>query len=531
MSRTGQQLRQRTIKTMKESAASGPTKPRAAAKPPRSARLRYWFDNSMSRGTPALVAWLAVVTFCLILAFTIIVIVTGWAPANDNGDDPGFVRQMFSSLLHALDAGTVGGDSGSWKFLLTMLLLTLGGLFIVSALIGVIATGIDSKLMDLRRGRSAVIETDHTVILGWSDAVFAIVRELSIANESRRRPVIVILSERDKVEMEDEIREKVPQLRGTRVICRSGSPIDIGDLALSSYRTARSVIVLSPMSDEPDTEVIKALLALTHDDDGSSPGPTLVAEIHDPQNLEAARLVGRNRAVIVDKRETIARLIVQTSRQSGAAAVYTELFDFEGDEIYFHSDPGIASDTYADALLAYESASVIGLVNADGSVVLNPPADSVVGDRELVVIASDDSALKTVKRSSAPIDEAAISDAPAAVEQPSQALLIGWNERAATVVSELDSYAAPGSTLTIVTEFGKPVVPELTNLTVSVERGRTSERAVLDRYSFEELDQIIVLCYSDEFGAQRADARTLVTLLHLREISSALAEDDRPAIV
>ena len=35
-----------------------------------------------------------------------------------------------------------------------MLLLTIGGLFIVSALIGVIATGIDTKLADLRRGRS-----------------------------------------------------------------------------------------------------------------------------------------------------------------------------------------------------------------------------------------------------------------------------------------------------------------------------------------------------------------------------------------
>ena len=73
------------------------------------------------------------------------------------------------------------------------------------------------------------------MILGWSDSVFAIVRELSIANESRRRPAVVILAEHDKVEMEDELREKVPQLRGTRVICRTGSPLDLGDLALSNH--------------------------------------------------------------------------------------------------------------------------------------------------------------------------------------------------------------------------------------------------------------------------------------------------------
>ena len=45
----------------------------------------------------------------------------------------------------------------------------------------------------------------------------------------------MVLADRDKVEMEDELREKVPDLRGTRVVCRSGSPIDLGDLALSSH--------------------------------------------------------------------------------------------------------------------------------------------------------------------------------------------------------------------------------------------------------------------------------------------------------
>ena len=85
-----------------------------------------------------------------------------------------------------------------------MLVLTLAGLFIVSALIGVIATGIDTKLADLRRGRSLVLEKDHTVILGWSDSIFTIISELTIANESRRKPVVVVLADRDKVEMEDE---------------------------------------------------------------------------------------------------------------------------------------------------------------------------------------------------------------------------------------------------------------------------------------------------------------------------------------
>ena len=94
------------------------------------------------------------------------------------------------------------------------------------------------QLAELRRGHSIVLEKDHTVILGWSDSIFTIVRELTLANESRRKPVIVILADRDKVEMEDDLKAKVPDLRGTRVVCRSGSPMDIDDLALSSHTRA-----------------------------------------------------------------------------------------------------------------------------------------------------------------------------------------------------------------------------------------------------------------------------------------------------
>src|SRR3712207_9569903 len=86
---------------------------------------------------------------------------------------------------------------------------------------------------------------------------------------------------------------KVPDRRGTRIVCRSGSPIDLDDLELSSHMTARSVILLAPDSEDPDAEVIKTLLALTH----SGPeGPRIVAEIRNPTNLEAARLVGANRS-------------------------------------------------------------------------------------------------------------------------------------------------------------------------------------------------------------------------------------------
>ena len=59
--------------------------------------------------------------------------------------------------------------------------------------------------------------------------------------------------------------------------------------------------------------------------------------------------------MLLDIRETVAKLVVQTSRQSGAAAVYTELFDYDGDEIYFLEDHALDGTTYAEAQLAFEA--------------------------------------------------------------------------------------------------------------------------------------------------------------------------------
>ncbi len=466
----------------------------------------------MSRGTPALIGWLTAATLLLILVFS--VFVTGFRLRSGASDD-GFFKELFSSLLHALDPGFIGGDSGTWRFLLTMLVLTIAGLFIVSALIGVIAAGIDEKIAQLRRGRSIVLERDHTVILGWSDSIFTIIGELTIANESRRKPVIVILADRDKVEMEDDVRTKVPDLRGTRVLCRSGKPMDIDDLRLASHVTARSVILLAPEgSDDPDSEVIKTLLALTHSTTG---GPSIVAEIRNPSNLEAARLVGTDRTVLLDIRETVAKLLVQTSRQSGAAAVYTELFDYDGDEIYFLEQHDLGALTYGEALLVLEEASLIGLVH-DGTPMLNPSHDTRISNCTLILVAADDDGLASQPRALVEPDLDLLGDEVAAEPRPTAALLIGWNERAPIVLRELDKYAPPGSTLTVLTSFGDPVLPALTNLAVTVLAAQTTDRATLDAHVVPGLDQVMVLCYSEDLEPQAADARTLVTLLHVRDI-------------
>ena len=94
-------------------------------------KLSYAFDSMMSKGTSGLIIWLGVLSVILILVFSVAVLVTNTAP-----DEKGFVKMIWMSLMRTLDPGTMEGDEGSVFFLLVMLCVTLGGIFMKSTLIG-----------------------------------------------------------------------------------------------------------------------------------------------------------------------------------------------------------------------------------------------------------------------------------------------------------------------------------------------------------------------------------------------------------
>jgi voltage-gated potassium channel Kch len=305
--------------------------------------------------------------------------------------------------LHTIDTGTVAADSG-WSYRLIGFLVTLGGIFITSALIGVLASGLEQRFSELRRGRSQVLESGHTIILGWSPQVFTIINELAFANRNlskksrtrnanpdmRRSACIAILADRDKLEMEEEIKIKAPDTLGTRIVCRSGNPLDRDDQEIVNPESARAIVILSPGGQYPDLPVAKTLLALTRDRDKRVHPYHIVAAVNRLANLETFRIIGTDEAQVFLVDRLISYIIAQTCRQSGLSTVYSELFSFEGAAIYFSEIPELVSTTYRDALFRFENSALIGLRSRDGTSRLNPPADTVIqpGD-QVIAIAGD----------------------------------------------------------------------------------------------------------------------------------------------
>jgi len=486
-------------------------------KPRFGERFRYWFDSWMARGTGSLIALLAIVTAVLIIVITLITVAVHAFPIGQPKDFPDI---LWATLMRAIDSGTIAGDVG-WGYRGMMLIITIAGIVIVASLISIISAGFDARVEDLRKGRSRVLETDHTLVLGWSRKVFSIVSEISIANQSRARSAIVIMAPGDKVEMEDAIRSEVGKTGKTKVIVRSGDPMNLRDLALVSPDQARSIILLAPDDDDdPDSTIIKTALALTNNKHRKTGEYHIVGELSHPANLEAAHLVGRQEAHWVLANDLISRVTVQSCRQSGLSVVYTELLDFDGDEIYFTQQPSLYGRSYFETESAFVDSTVIGMV-ASGEVRINPPADSVYqpGD-QLIVIAEDDSLITLGPAQ--PADESIIV-APVPFERtPEHTIVLGYNHGLHTMLTELDSYVVTGSTVHIVAEIDEPRLPETPNLDVTFERGDPTSRELIDTLGVGDSDHIIVLAGKGEMAAQRADAKTLITLLHLRDIADRL---------
>jgi voltage-gated potassium channel Kch len=491
-------------------------------------KLRYWFENTLSKGTIAIIGWLALVSLTIVaLAGLVLAVMHIGADPDDPAHGYGFFEGMWQSMLRTLDPGVVAGDNG-WQLRLLMLIVTIGGIFIVSILIGTITSGLEARLTELRKGRSRVIEQGFTLILGWSSKVYSIIGELLIANENQKDPCIVVLSPRDKVEMEDDIRAKFPDTKNTRVICRSGNPLDLDDLAVVDPHSARSIVVLAPETEDPDIHVIKSVLAITNNPARKQEPYHIVAEIRDAKNLEAAALVGGKEAIYVQGEDLIARVTAQTCRQSGLSVVYTELLDFDGAEIYFKKEPALAGRTYREVISAYEDSTVMGIMRADGEVLINPPMDTAFASAdEVIAITEDDDTLILRKDAGGGLpDTSTLANRERLPSAPERILVLGWNEKAQAIIQELDNYVAPGSeTIVICRQDG--VRDMLVNLAKRMQRqkvrfadGDITHAATLAAVKATSFEHVILLSYSD-LPIQEADAKTLITLLHLRNLADA----------
>ncbi len=487
------------------------------------ARIRYKFDTALSRGPSVVITWLGLITLSVIVVAATILTVFGISGVNGGAAGLSFPEAFWNSVERVLDSGTFANDN-HWPTRVIVLLVTLAGIFIAGSLIGLIANGVDQRIEELRKGRSKVIESNHSLILGWSARVPAIVSELVIANESEKHAAIVIVADVDKTVMEETLRDLIPDSKTTRIVCRRGEPFVAKNLELANLNRARSVVIVGGGN---DTMVVKTLLAIraarAADGLDDSEAAHIVAEVVDNGTARSLKSLLGERLVTVSSDEVVAELTAQACRQRGLSGVFRELLDFDGDEMYFAPFPELVGKTYAETQMAFERCAVIGILGVDDAVRLNPAPDDIFGAGEqLVAVVEDDSKFNVTTIDVTPA--IMVTEAPVVDTGPRRIVIAGWSDLGPRVISELDEFLDARTTIELMLDPAlvdvDQIRSQLSTKNVGLEvselgGGPEFIAAHAARRSFHE---VIVLGYRKKMSDDDADARTLLTLLAFNQV-------------
>ncbi|XWS35356.1 hypothetical protein CRYUN_Cryun21dG0119000 [Craigia yunnanensis] len=439
---------------------------------------------------------------------------------------------LWLSWTFIADSGNHANSEGMGPRLVSVS-ISFGGMLIFAMMLGLVSDAISEKFDSLRKGRSEVVEQNHTLILGWSDKLGSLLNQLAIANESLGGGIIVVMAERDKEEMELDIAKMEFNFRGTSVICRSGSPLILADLKKVSVSKARAIIVLAEdgNADQSDARALRTVLSLTGVKEGLR--GHIVVELSDLDNEILVKLVGGELVETVVAHDVIGRLMIQCARQPGLAQIWEDILGFENCEFYIKRWPQLDGMQFEDVLISFPDAIPCGVKVASrgGKIILNPDDSYVLqeGDEVLVIAEDDDTytpgVLPMVWRGHLPRDFIV----PKSTEK---ILLCGWRRDMEDMILVLDAFLAPGSELWMFNDVlekerekklidGGLDLSRLVNITLVNREGNAVIRRHLESLPLESFDSILILAdESVEDSAIQADSRSLATLLLIRDIQA-----------
>jgi len=461
-----------------------------------------------------------------------------------------------------------------WIFRGMNLSFSFGGAFVFGMVINFLSDAIMTRVESLKKGKTKVIEANHTLILGWNDRILPLVDQVCQANESENGMPIVILAEQDKEGMDDYFNDALDkeQRFGSTIITREGNRIENAKLLQASTTFARSIVVLSVGDDpdEADAQTVRCVLALTGGLATTKKAPTchIVLELQDVDNVNVAYLGvcdGRDPGEVlvpVVSNDLCAKLMIQCAREVGLSKCFASLLCFAGSECYFSEWPELIGQTFSDAQFCFRDAAVIGIRYAprvpkpDGwrPVELNPSGDTIIqyGDK-LLVLAEDDGSYEA--GSSNKPDTTPLPPYELPPKEPEKILLCGWRRDFDDMLMELDKWCPEGSVLTILSnhyytedafedeERQREIIEEqITELKeggmdkfwddttqqfkmenivqVEFRLGDPTTRRVLEEMEVHTYDSAMVLATETTLASDplSADSRVMVCMLLLRSI-------------
>ena len=514
---------------------------------PLSQRIRYRIDNFMSRGSASIfLALLLLFTAGFLVMVVLRVIANVFLPDETLSGWLEIPWRVYVAVMEGSAAET-DGDS-NWPAKMTSILGVLIGLVLFSSMVAFITSVFEAKLAELRRGRSLVLESNHTLILGFGDRIIEVIKELIEANESEPDAAIVILAEDDKEDMDNLIRDNILDFVTTRIITRSGVTTNINNLKKVQAERAKSIIIMnSAASWRPEEElkladalVLKSIMSIIAVCDGEE-HPPIVCEIHSDRDRDLAENITTGTVKALNEVSVLSRMIAQLAlSRNGLSVVYSDMVGFDGNEFYFYQpDEGWGGPlTFGESINRFKSSTPMGIHTGEGKIMLNPPADTKVTEEdELIVFAEDDSTIFYYEES---VQNPQVSELPQVDTslRTQRVALLNWTPKAAIIVEKLCTYVPAGSEIVAynpakteeMESFLVKLQDNYPDLNLAMKQVDLNDLNALNELEPQNLDSLLILSPGGT-TIEEMDAYVISLLIRIRQILRKSTSDKWPKLI
>ena len=322
-------------------------------------KLKYWLDKRMSKGTVSIIK-------IMVLTVLFVVLVVAFVTFRLHLRD-GYFSAFWDALATAINAWVPSSEDGETGYVILNTVTALFGLIFTSVLFGVVGNLIEEKVNDLRKGGSVVLEKNHTVILGYNLGEHGLLRQLIEATGAAHR-CIVICTDIEKPELEDNLKNEVHIPSNIEVICRNGDITRINDLRCCSIEDAK-VVIINAIDDNRRVKALLAVNALKKEYPGCN--TKVISCVSDRKRLLPKNMLTENNTVMVQTNSIMAKLIAHSVFDPGLSTVYKEILNFNGDEFYYEKSSKFTGKTIGELTLSLDNAIITG-IRHNGRNKLNP---------------------------------------------------------------------------------------------------------------------------------------------------------------
>ena len=468
-------------------------------------RIRYWFDRHMSRGSIGLIRILVIFSVLFVLLMTGLILLFGF-----NGEQEG-AGVLWNSIATIINAWMPSYEEGSPGYLIIMALTAFAGLLVTSVLIGIVTSAIEERIVGLRRGNSAVIESGHIILIGFYPGEYTLLRQLILA-AGDDPCTIVIGAEMERDETEQYIADNVDVPKNVRVICRTIDPFDPGSMEKLSVRTYRTILV-SPTDDSTTVKILLAVSSLLHETGKSS--VRVNAILSKEENRFPPLLAKKLNVITLQANDTLAKIIAHSCTQTGLSEVFREIFNFEGSELYMIPAGGFAGLTFAEVMRRMDSGVPVGIWH-DHEMYMNPEGNMTVQESDRILAFAEDSDSAVLREEGDILSDDA-EYVPVKPERTTETLVFGNRSSLKVVLRELPENVRK-VTLVNWDHYNEELIRSICeerDIVLELAEGDTrNERKLLE--ITRNAEHIILLSnYGDE---EEADMNTIFLLLNLREL-------------